>query len=249
VLKGLHLTPDIWLSQVTGFSCWTVDATGTGGDLADSATHSGTSSFYSARVPVRDVATVRLLSARGFYVVDCSLTFTGPVSAPEPPKVAPSDAFFIRPADLSDATIVSKIAAEAMKTSRFHLDPWFPSETAVRVKSEWARNLVTGLRGSSCRVAGNDREPLGFIGTIDRDGSEPMSVIDLVAVAPAQQGAGIGSRLVCDWLRAACESGKRPIVGTQATNSSAVRFYEWLGFRLIDAHYVMHAHGAKEITG
>lgn len=247
-LSGLRLSPDKWLSQVTGFECWTVDATGASGGRADLADPSGTRTFYSARVPVRDVQTVGLLSSRGFYVVDCSLTFSGPAETPTLPKHDRTDAVSIGPAAKGDATSVSGIAATAMTTSRFHLDPQFPSKTAAQLKSEWARNLANGLRGTSCRVAREGSDPVGFIGTLDRGDSEPLSVIDLVAVAPSHQGRGIGGLLVCDWLRDARERGKHPVVGTQAANVAAVRFYECLGFTLIDAHYVMHAHGGKEPT-
>jgi len=133
-----------------------------------------------------------------------------------------------------------------MTTSRFHLDPQFPSKTAAHLKSEWARNLVNGLRGTSCIVAKEGSELVGFLATLDRDGSVPLSVIDLVAVAPGHQGRGIGGLLVCDWLRDAREREKHPVVGTQAANVAAVRFYECLGFTLTDAHYVMHAHGGKD---
>jgi ribosomal protein S18 acetylase RimI-like enzyme len=142
----------------------------------------------------------------------------------------------------ADSDSIASIAAVALTTSRFHLDPGIPSATASFVKSEWARNLALGRRGNGCRVIRRADGVRGFLGVVEGKGDEMVLTIDLIAVRPEAQGQGIGAALVRDFLEIAHAHGALAQVGTQVANTAAVRFYERLGFTLTNAEYVMHAH-------
>lgn len=82
-------------------------------------------------------------------------------------------------------------------------------------------------------VARTDARPLIGYAVTGRAGHR--GYLQRLAVDPASQGAGIGAALVVDGLRWLRRWGaKEVLVNTQEGNTSAVRLYERLGFRLRD---------------
>ena len=66
-------------------------------------------------------------------------------------------------------------------------------------------------------------------------------VIDLIAVHPSARRSGAGRALVTHLLA----TSDRPVeAGTQVANVPALGFYGELGFRAVEARYVLHRHGS-----
>ena len=81
---------------------------------------------------------------------------------------------------------------------------------------------------------------------IDRVGNTlRFGVIDLVGVDPAFSGLGVGKDLVISalqWFKSRVES---VYVGTQASNSRAVRLYERTGFLQANSEATLHLWSAR----
>ena len=245
-LKGLNLSPNAWLSDIVGWPCLTVCELSSLGD--DEYHRKSGRCFFEAKVPVGQGARTEDLIRRGFSLIDTSLTLRRDVSCGNFPRVCAdsrlsrSDDLYINAARPEEAIAVASIASRAFKYSRFHLDPRFPEECAQRIKGEWARNLVSGLRGEGCLVARRGNRVVGFLGYLRPMQQDAPNVIDLVAVDPSEQGTGVGKEIVAMFLASADNDRREVIVGTQAVNRSSVRLYENLGFRLDSADYVLHGH-------
>jgi GNAT superfamily N-acetyltransferase len=196
--------------------------------------------FYYAKVSTRDVAHIEALAQCGFCVVDVSVTFER--KPDEMPAANPSNCSVCdyEPDRHGD---VARIGEDSFVYSRFHLDPQIPNVTANRIKRAWVENAMLGRRGDRLLVAEWEGQPAGFLIELHaiHDGQHAR-VIDLVAVAPAFQGRGIGSALVRHVVKDAAKSASIVRVGTQAANIPSMRLYERLGFQICETNFVLHAH-------
>ena len=239
-VTGLKCVDDLWLSDIVGMPCYDIQDS-THADSLD--THQGAPAFYTARVDVNDPVRVGALSVRGFKLVDTALTLRHePQIVYASPTRTPSIKLVVDPARPDDVDAVVSIAGTSFRSSRFHLDPLFPSDAADRIKCEWARNLASGERGVGCLVARMAERIVAFLGYLHVEDPEPTSVIDLIAVDTGVRGAGVGAAIVGELLAASARQGRTVLVGTQAANRGSVRLYEGLGFRLDSASYVLHGH-------
>lgn len=209
---------DDWLSDVLGYDAWN-GAAPAGVERA----------LVTRRVPAGDVAALGEAEADGFAVVDVNVTLErggfDPVATPSVSVAAPEQA---------DALL--DVAGSCFRFSRFHLDPRIDREAADRVKREWVRSYVEGRRGVELLSAGTD----GFLCVLEAD--DGARVIDLVGVAPAVQGRGLGADLVAAFGSRHGADGRTLRVGTQVANTPSLRLYEKLGFRVAAATYVLHRH-------
>jgi dTDP-4-amino-4,6-dideoxy-D-galactose acyltransferase len=225
------IAEDTWLTGVAGRPFWRVGDDGPADVARHAAAHPG--SVYAARVDAADTARVAALEGIGFRVVDCGVTLTRPPlpAPPDPPGVVAA-----APAHVED---VAAIGASAFATSRFHLDPRMPPGLADRIKAEWARNCAAGLRGAGTIVALREGRPAGFLAVL-ADGAD--RVIDLVAVAPAHRGRGVGRALVSAFIARWGPGARELRVGTQAANVASLRLYGSTGFRVSATAYALHLH-------
>ncbi len=191
--------------------------------------------FAYAKVPVAEVEKGQWLSEAGFYVVDTLLTFEkslGKASGDPPPCV-------VRPARPEDAQAVSALAARAFHTTRFHLDPAIPYETAAAIKGAWAGNFFNGERGDAMLMAEVDGDAAGFLLLVDAGAG--VAVIDEIAVDQVYRGRGVASALL-DRVRDVLPQAAVLRAGTQAANHASLVLYQRRGFVLRDAQYVFHSH-------
>lgn len=189
--------------------------------------------FFFARVPTSEIKSLRAFESAGFRVTDVAVTLEADAW---PGKIDPA----IRSVGSDDRMAVLEIAGSCLASSRFHLDPSFPPETARRTRTEWvAAHLDGERRGSHLSAAGAEGRVDAFLATLD-SGTGTL-VVDLVAVAPKFRRLGWGRRLVDDAL--ARSPGISLIrAGTQAANIGALRFYGSLGLRVVATNYVVHKH-------
>ena len=237
-LAGLNILSDPWLSRVSGMDCFEVLLTQ--GPRGGASLEPASKGFFTAKIGVSDIATVRVMLSRGFNLIDTTLTLI----CETPPRSRSAGhhdtQVIVGKANRSDLGAVESIASSGFAFSRFHLDPDFPNGAADEIKRQWARNLVKGSRGDGCLVARRQGQVVGFLGFIsDRHGNV---AIDLVAVEENAQRQGVGSTLVRAVQTFAYYQGRATSVGTQLSNLKSMRLYESLGFRLCSAKYVMHGY-------
>ena len=188
--------------------------------------------FVDAKVPTTDVASVGALEDCGFRVVDVNVTM-------EVPRLVVDHApAGVGLAGADDEAEVGRIAASALTQSRFHLDPAIRPSVASAIKEAWARNFFVGARGDWMVVGRSGAAIDGFAQLLDRPDA---LVIDLIAVSPTRQGAGIGRALI-EHACHACGDAPLVRVGTQAANTRSLRFYESLGFKVVSTAFVLHQH-------
>jgi ribosomal protein S18 acetylase RimI-like enzyme len=242
----LRVDPDSWLAGVLGRPAFRVSvlpaAENNDRTAPGSPERCEAPGFYFAKVPSRSVGSIQALTALGFHVVDVNVVFERAPAALE----APQDVL-VRDFQEPDQDAVLEIAASAFIYDRFHLDPQMPHAAGDAVKREWVRNYALGHRGERLAVAVRNGEPAGFLASLAVEAKgERIRVIDLIGVAKAHQGHGVGRALVNDFIASAAGRFDRLRVGTQVANIPSVRLYEQCGFRFTDSSYVLHAHRFEE---
>ena len=93
-------------------------------------------------------------------------------------------------------------------------------------------------------VAETNGQVVGFLQLLW--GQEDTLIIDLIGVAPENQGKGLGRAMICHAAMHGTGDHRRPakiLVGTQAANIPSIRLYESLGLRMYSAQYALHYHG------
>lgn len=241
----MRVEKDVWLSDVFGISSWKVTdlaAVDSPSDIrADVLNQDG---FFSAKIPASDVATVANAVRAGFLVVDVNVTldWNGDLSDISKIDAGHRSALTVGGADADDLAAVEAIAGGCFAYSRFHLDPAIGRESANELKRQWVRNAFRG-RASAIYVARQQGDVAGFLVVlVNGTPGKVDAIIDLVGVKSDYQGRGAGRALSKMFIEQWCRRAKRLRVGTQVSNIPALRLYESIGFRIVQAAYVLHAH-------
>jgi ribosomal protein S18 acetylase RimI-like enzyme len=235
---------DAWLAERVGRPVFTVavdDGVPAAEEIeAHAAQHAP--AFYQARVPAERPEAAAALTAAGFAVVNVTVTLA---RKPAPVPDAPGG-FEVRNASVEADGGTLDIAERAFTSTRFHLDPLIPANVANRIKRDWAENSLTGGRGDGMLVAVRDDAPVGFLASLSTETDRGRTrVIDLIAVAEEARGSGAGRALVTSFVAGARDGYDEVLVGTQAANPAATRFYERLGFTTLSSAYDLHLHAGE----
>ena len=195
--------------------------------------------MVSARVSLRDLRTVQALEDVGATLTDVLTTFRFDLARTPLPQ--PSNGNEIGFAVAADELDLKHLGGTVFSIDRFHGDPKLPKAKSDKAYEEWVANSVHGL-ADAVIVARKQSKAIGFIMCkIDRVGNTlRFGVIDLVGVDPAFSGLGVGKDLVISalqWFKSRVES---VYVGTQASNSRAVRLYERTGFLQANSEATLH---------
>lgn len=179
-----------------------------------------------------DGDSVRVAAQAGFRQVDLRVTLerdnTAPGDAVEPDRVR-----LYEPADLPRLREIARVRHAG---TRFYRDPGFDRDRCAELYDLW---ISKACAGGSPRVfvALSDRQPAGYLTCQVAGGGR----IDLVAVAEAAQGKGLGRALVLEALRWFAEQPlDRVSVVTQGDNAAARRLYEGCGFRTRSEQVYFH---------
>jgi len=165
----------------------------------------------------------------GFRPVEALLTLQRDLTGNE----QPAETELAGPGD-TDACVA--VSGEAFTFDRLHRDPQVPDTLADGIREAWVRNDLNG-RGDACLVARTDGAVSGFnLCLLNGD----TAVIDLIAVAPAHQGKGIGGQLVAGALHHYRDRAARMQVGTQADNAASIALYAKAGFSIIQSQTTLH---------
>lgn len=190
--------------------------------------------FLYSKISSDQVSRIRYLEKLGFNLADTTITFEKKRSK----RSMHSEGLNVRMSALKDKERVMEIAASSFKYSRFHMDNKIPTIKADRIKAEWAGNFFTGQRGDEMVVAVVNGKVAGFLLLLC---SGETIAIDLVAVEKKYLRKGLAMRMIC-FAETALEGFRTIRVGTQAVNIPSMRFYESLGFCVIETGYVFHYH-------
>ncbi len=186
--------------------------------------------LVSARIRDDDDSAAEDLHVCGFVPIETLVTLERPVSpaAHRPERV--------RAAEPADRAACLEIARSVFVHDRFHADERVPEPLADAYKKTWVANALDG-RADRVLVVEVAGRVAGFITCMRH---LDVGVIDLIAVAPAHRGQGIGKDLVAGMMAhyANCVRGLR--VGTQTTNSASLSLYAAHGFEPVTRKMTFH---------
>jgi dTDP-4-amino-4,6-dideoxy-D-galactose acyltransferase len=192
--------------------------------------------FVDAKIPVADMSSIEAAERMGFALIETNVRFAMPLSDVSS-KSAPGVTFAT--SEMADA--IGEIAATSFSEDRFHRDPAIPQSTADELKRGWATNFFNGERGDWMVVSRVDDRLVGFLQLLRmQDGG---LLIDLIAVSARERGRGLARAMIRFACRN-CGCVGQVTVGTAIANTRSIRLYQSMGFRLCDAQYVFHHHGA-----
>ncbi len=138
---------------------------------------------------------------------------------------------------------VEALARDLARWSRFSLDPRFAGR-APDLYQRWAELAFSGAHGAL--IVRRGKQIAGVL-THSVDHSEAR--IELLSVAAAERGRGIGRRLIDTFLWVAKTSGAdHAAVRTQSRNIQALRAYEGAGFRTRSCTVVIHCWRSRDST-
>ena len=196
--------------------------------------------MVSARISLKDLKTIQALESEGALTTDVLLTYRADPS--KLPALAESD-FKVGPALESDEPALKLLGGSIFTMDRFHGDCRLPFAKSNEAYETWVSNSLHGFADVTL-VARHRTEPIGFI-TCKTDwigSSFKLGVIDLVGVNPSYWGQGVGRLLVVHALQwfTRIANARLVYVGTQASNSHAIRMYEKAGFSHVNSEATMH---------
>lgn len=174
---------------------------------------------------VQDQGGIQALCSVGARLVDVRMTFDRGLATLAPVAAHPA----IRAARAEDVPALRALASKSHDSSRFYADGRFPRERCDELFATWIEKSCGGW-AEVVRVAEIEGRVCGYTtGHVREDG---RGEIGLVAVDPAAQGHGLGTKLVASTLQALRDRGLlTATVVTQARNIGAQRLYQTLGFR------------------
>lgn len=131
-----------------------------------------------------------------------------------------------------------ELAYESGKYSRFRMDKDFGEHHFRKLYNAWIDNSISGLFADEVLVYKIDGIVAGMVTyKIHND----YASIGLIAVAPGQQGKGIGKRLLdCVEAKLLEKEIVELRIPTQESNAPACSFYEKRGYSVLETQYIMH---------
>lgn len=134
--------------------------------------------------------------------------------------------------------IMTNLAEQAGKYSRFARDPHFPRDRFIALYREWIRKSLTREMADEVLLAIPQDIPAGMVTVSAR---ENWGEIGLIAVDAAFRSRHLGEALVRAAQRWYLERGlKLARVVTQADNQPACRLYQKCGYEISSTEYFYH---------
>ncbi|MGC9203265.1 MAG: GNAT family N-acetyltransferase, partial [Thermoproteota archaeon] len=192
------------------------------------------------RHTLSDYKTIIALSKAGWTLADVLLTFHRSLEN-LPSLSSRGDLLRIREACIDDSNTIGNLARISFRISHFHTDPDLPHALSDELYAKWS---ISSLNDPSSKVfiAEESNATCGFITCSIKSLIDKVryGVIDLIAVDQNKQRRGIGKFLLTKALEWFSLQVSSVYVGTQATNTPAVRLYESMGFKLVDSEITFH---------
>ena len=200
----------------------------------------------SSRVPCGDLATIHVLEAAGFRLMDTLTYWRIDLLAALPAEV-PSP-FSITDASPADAEACAAVAAAAFQDylGHYHSDRRLDRDAADQAYVDWTQRLLTEpADGQLALVARAGNDCVGYlVGLQTASGS---SEILLNAVDPAFQRQGAYTALLAAYLGRMQERGcSETSISTQLHNFRVQRVWRRLGFAPCAGFHTFHRWSVKE---
>jgi len=195
--------------------------------------------MVSARISLKDLKTIQALESEGALLTDVLLTLRFEFDDFKP--ALRSKGIVVDSAKQDDESELKRLGTNVFTADRFHGDSRLSRSKSDKAYGKWVSNSLHGL-ADIVLVARRDSQVIGFI-TCKVDNAVDdcnFGVIDLVGVNPSYSGLGVGYDLVgsaLQWFETRVGS---VYVGTQASNSRAVRLYEKSGFKHVNSEATLH---------
>ncbi len=194
--------------------------------------------LVACSVPADDIRWCALLPQLGFAYVDYTLK----ISQPRLQRwQAPGLKIAVRLAQPEDQESVEKIAQNAFRAGRYHMDPRFPRALSELRYKRWLGNAFAASGpGSRLYVTGEVGHATGFF-HVNLNGDE--AYITIIAVDLALQGGPTGIDLCLGALADLKSMGIRRMNSkVSAMNSGVMNFAAYFGWRFSEPQAVFHWH-------
>lgn len=133
---------------------------------------------------------------------------------------------------------LNSLALQSGEYSRFNTDKNFKHDEFKKLYSVWLSKSITGEISKDVFVYKNNNDIIGFITIEIKDGK---FWIGLLAVDKKYRGKSIGKMLINRCIEEAKKMRYDTIwVNTQGENTIACKFYEKVGFKLLNIQYIYH---------
>lgn len=129
--------------------------------------------------------------------------------------------------------------SRSFNNDRFHSDIEISKNIADKIKFQWTNNFFEKKRGDFMIVAEKNNFIIGYMILLKKKNN---IVIDLIAIDKKFRKKGYGEELISSILKFKKIKYNKIIVGTQVTNTSSIKLYTKLNFRLIKSYYSFHLH-------
>jgi ribosomal protein S18 acetylase RimI-like enzyme len=190
-------------------------------------------SFLCAKIPFGDEAVATFLCHRNFVFIETAVTLFRISMAID---FSFNKAVRVREADNDQMDALAEIAENALKMSRFHMDPKIDSKTAGNSRRQWVINACN-RPGTNVLTATREKTTMGFL-VLKQD--HQGAKVDLIAVSKPAHKQGIGRALMAEAFSIA--KGEKLYTTTQIINHAALQFYQSIGFAVTDGYYSFHWH-------
>lgn len=182
--------------------------------------------LVSCRLPHSRLAESMFLEDRGFRFVE--MTYSPELENLKQLDL-PSESLEIALADPADLSEIEKIASQAFKNERFHVDPRLNSALGDKRYQVWVNNAANHATQRLYRISESGELIAFFVTEHLPDGT---CYWHLNAVAPAYQGHGYGIRAWRAMILHAQDQGAERVKSTIAVrNYRVLNLYARLGFR------------------
>ena len=130
------------------------------------------------------------------------------------------------------------LAYESGKYSRYKLDKKISEDRFKKLYQIWIENSINKSFASKIFYIKEKENILGFVTVKIKDNE---AQIGLIAVAPNAQGKGLGKKLLLKTENYCFENNLKTLqIPTQLENVSACKFYEKMGYQILEKIIIKH---------
>ncbi len=167
------------------------------------------------------------LQSKKFVFIDNQLTFTWKFQE----KTTGNCCYLASKKDEKNVLKLCKF----LENSRFHIDRNISFKESKMIKEQWVKNFFYGHRGDGLIVYKEKNIINGFLLYLKK---KNHLVIDLIVVNPQKRRKNIGESMV--YFLSSMYKGLNIEAGTQSSNSTAINFYQKIGFKLSLSKIILH---------
>ncbi|MFP4381542.1 MAG: N-acetyltransferase family protein [Candidatus Sumerlaeia bacterium] len=199
------------------------------------------------RVDGSEFGPLESLTEQKFYLVDCSLKMSAPISH-VPDLAPPSKArgAHIRKMEDRDLEAIRRIAATSHPMNHYYNDPWLDKADTDALFAAWVERCCRELPSEVFVLERRD-EVQGFAIylkplSLNRDLREPIIILDFVCLDEKARGGGIGRWFIGKALRILADEYEHVELRTSQNNYAAQSCYADLGIKTVSTDFVLHRH-------